>query len=792
MGSRSTSRQAGNRRKALLSMQGYSRPRLAVAAVAASAASLGGLAFGATSAHAASTLTVGGGGTYQKISDAMAHAASGDTISVAAGTYNEIVTPTAGVTVVGAANHASHVLGISASASGSVVDGFAVDNKGAGTAVTASGSVTIRNNQVSNSGLPSQAIVAPVPGNPSTVPPTPAKPGYGTGGKPAVSLSGAVIFTGNIVDHSVYSGVMVSGVGGATLRGNDIGTSFDAMFNNTGVPNHDQARYAAGVVVKTDHVTVAANFLHDNQDSGVQFYTGAGSGTNGDNGTAVNNVVVNNGDHGIDDLDVNNGTILNNTVVGNATAGINVEGQSTGYTVENNIAQDNGTNTSSANRSRGDIRIAQDATIAGKTVVDHNLLFQSNSADVYYVWDTVGTTGIPAGTGVNQFYGGNGGSAKPVSAFHGDTGEGASDKTGNAGFIGAGDYHIAAASPAAGLANQTVAGHPTTDKDGNAWAGSAGAYNAGSTGGPGGTTPPPGTGPAVKRLSGPTRFETGTAVSQAAFPTAGSAQNVIIATGWKFPDALSGVPLAKKLNAPLLLVDSNNPAGNVAVKNEIARVLASGGTVNVLGGTAAVPDAVVNAVLPAGAHTKRIAGNTRYETSVAIAQALGNPKNVVVARGDDGVNLTGFADALSAGPYAANVFGGGNGAVLLSSNTALDPMVKSYLAGATSVQAVGGPAATAVGTGANVKPAIVGGDRYETAAKVASNFSGEKTAGVAFGLKFPDALTGAALLADNNGPLLLAATDGVSDPTKVQLAGIGQALGTQGTIYVFCGTAVIS
>ena len=151
---------------------------------------------------------------------------------------------------------------------------------------------------------------------------------------------------------------------------------------------------------------------------------------------------------------------------------------------------------------------------------------------------------------------------------------------------------------------------------------------------------------------------------------------------------------------PLLLVDPSDPTGvgvaNQKVKAEIARVLASGGTVHVLGGEAAVPTTLANALNPAGATAvDRIAGATRYETSVKIAGALGNPKNVVVARGDDGVNLTGFADALSAGPYAANVFGGGNGAVLLSSNTTLDPMVKTYLAGATSIQAVGGPAATA-------------------------------------------------------------------------------------------------
>ena len=315
---------------------------------------------------------------------------------------------------------------------------------------------------------------------------------------------------------------------------------------------------------------------------------------------------------------------------------------------------------------------------------------------------------------------------------------------------------------------------------------------------PGGGGNPPGTGPSVQRLGGVSRYDTGVVVSKQAFPAAGSVHDVIVATGAKFPDALSGVPLAKKLGAPLLLVDPTDPTGvgasNLEVKAEIARVLAAGGTVHVLGGESAVPTTLANALNPAGAAAvDRIAGATRFDTSVAIAHKLGDPKNVVVARGDDGVNLTGFADALSAGPYAANVFGGGNGAVLLSNNTTLDPAVKAYLAGATSIQAVGGPAATAVGTGANVQAPIKGADRWDTAAQVAAKFTTPATAGVAYGFKFPDALTGAAFLAVKNGPLVLTDTNSVPVPTTSgALQGLGHALGTTGTIWVFGGQAVIT
>jgi putative cell wall-binding protein len=766
-------------------MQGYSRPRLAVAAVAASAASLGGLTLGAASAHAAATITVGlSGATYNTIAAGISHASAGDTVVVSPGTYNETLSLSnkTGVTVVSSTIGGAQVNKIVVNGSGNaVVNGFKVANfKGTAIDVGTSDGAVIENNTVTGSGQASDdtTLVGTAPA--------------GSNGLPAVGLSGAVTFTHNAVTGSAYHGVLVSGVGGATVSYNEVSSSADTNVDTA-------ARYAAGISVKAPNVLVSSNYSHDNQDSGIQFYPGAA--VNGDHGIAVNNLIVNNHDHGIDNLKVTAGTIINNTIVHNETAGINVEGIGSGggYVIENNLVSDNAFQGTAANRSKGEIRIAQDATLAGGVTVNNNLLYESAvGGGVYYVWDSKGATGTTVqNPGADIFYQATGpftATVKAFSSFATDTLQGGKDKVANPSFTS--DYHVGAA--AAGMADQAVAHKPGTDKDGNGWAGSAGAYNAGSTSGPvttgpiAGSTPAPGTGPSVGRVGGGDRFDTGVRLSAKGFPN-GGAKDVIIATGWKFPDALSGVPLAKKLNAPLLLVDSNNPAANDAVKTEIARVLASGGVVHVLGGPAAVPDAVVKAVTPANATSVRIAGATRFDTSVEIAKALGNPKNVVVARGDDGPGMTGFADALSAGPYAANVFGGGNAAVLLTNNTALDPAVKTYLSGATSIQAVGGPARDALtNAGVSAQPAIWGANRYDTAAKVAAKFSGEKVAGVAVGLKFPDALTGAAYLANNNGPLVLTTTDALPDETRLQLATIGQALGVSGTITVFGGTQVIT
>jgi hypothetical protein len=207
----------------------------------------------------------------------------------------------------------------------------------------------------------------------------------------------------------------------------------------------------------------------------------------------------------------------------------------------------------------------------------------------------------------------------------------------------------------------------------------------------------------------------------------------------------------------------------------------------------AVPASVVNAL---GAVTvKRVGGADRYQTALMIADQLGDPAHVVLATG------AGFADALAAGPYAADVFGADAAhpaAILLTDDTRMPDSVKAYLtkAGtAATVAAVGGQAVTAAAT-ANVTTApgasFRGFDRYATAALVASTFKGEKTAGVATGEKFADALTGAAYLADAGGPLVLTPTHGLAPATWVALQGIEAAIGSVGTVEVFGGPVAVA
>lgn len=296
----------------------------------------------------------------------------------------------------------------------------------------------------------------------------------------------------------------------------------------------------------------------------------------------------------------------------------------------------------------------------------------------------------------------------------------------------------------------------------------------------------------VDLYDGNTRYGTGVAASQAAFPVAGSADAVVLARGDVFADALSGIPLAKYKNGPLLLTPGGASATalNPNVQAELIRVLPRNKqhTVYILGGVGAIPQTVEDYIRGTlGYTTIRLSGSSRFDTALAVAtdpRALNNPQNTVVARGDD------FADALAAGPYAANPDKDANGvpaAIVLSSGSglagspaALTQSTANYLlakfTAGQKVLAIGGGAHTAVVAlpgGASHSTSIFGGDRYSTAASVASAGWGTRpglprpaVAGIASGVSFPDALTGGAYMALKNGPILLVDRDFLNEQAR--------------------------
>ncbi|TDW95452.1 parallel beta-helix repeat protein [Kribbella pratensis] len=188
---------------------------------------------------------------------------------------------------------------------------------------------------------------------------------------PGISVRGSSqsVVSSNDVHHNNGTGILVtSGSTGILIAGNSAG------FNAEGY-----RRNANGINVVSPGNTVLRNVTHDNEDSGIQFYTG------GNDNLAALNVTYNNGDHGIDNLNVTGGRLIGNTVYRNCTSGINVEGTSGGYQVIDNVAVDNAVYPAydgiACARRAGNIGIWDSAP--SSTVVDHNLVWLTTSGKMY-------------------------------------------------------------------------------------------------------------------------------------------------------------------------------------------------------------------------------------------------------------------------------------------------------------------------------------------------------------------------------------------------------------------------
>lgn len=239
----------------------------------------------------------------------------------------------------------------------------------------------------------------------------------------------------------------------------------------------------------------------------------------------------------------------------------------------------------------------------------------------------------------------------------------------------------------------------------------------------------------VERIAAEGRADTeaisqAVAMSKATFET-DLGVHAVIARSDDFADALAGSALGYGLG-PLLFTRSTGPlASSTAV--ELQRVLPGGSTVYLLGGTAALPSTLEGEITDLGYQPVRVAGPTRQQTAVAVAEQLESflesndfqlPKVAVVATAFN------WPDAVTAGEFGA-WFGM---PILVTSPDSLDPDVESFLSQRTwdAVYVIGGTAAISIATKLAISDAanlssgrtirLAGVDRSSTAVAVAQEF----------------------------------------------------------------------
>ena len=146
-----------------------------------------------------------------------------------------------------------------------------------------------------------------------------------------------------------------------------------------------------------------------------------------------------------------------------------------------------------------------------------------------------------------------------------------------------------------------------------------------------------------EEIVGLNRFETATKISS----KWNSAENVVITNAYSIVDSLSATPFASSKDAPILLSDKDNLTD--ITKNELKRLKTK--NVYLIGGYSVLNDNIEKELKNIGINVVRIAGKTRFETSIEIAKYMTKDKkvsNIVIANG-----IRGLADAVTISPVAS-------------------------------------------------------------------------------------------------------------------------------------------
>lgn len=251
----------------------------------------------------------------------------------------------------------------------------------------------------------------------------------------------------------------------------------------------------------------------------------------------------------------------------------------------------------------------------------------------------------------------------------------------------------------------------------------------------------------TQRISGSDRYKTSVEISKSVWED-GSSKAAILTTGEDYPDALSAAPLAKKLDAPILLTNKNKLTSET--ETELNRLGVN--TVYIIGGTGVVSMDVENRLKSMNIAVTRLGGVDRYETSVKIAEQLDNPKQLAVTTGDN------FSDALSIAPFAALK----NMPILLVPKNYVPNSVKRYLSTVNidRTYIIGGTdiISNTVSASFNNVSRIGGADKYARNISVIKAFSSNiywHTIYIATGNDFPDALSGSVIASKESAPIVL-------------------------------------
>jgi putative cell wall-binding protein len=279
------------------------------------------------------------------------------------------------------------------------------------------------------------------------------------------------------------------------------------------------------------------------------------------------------------------------------------------------------------------------------------------------------------------------------------------------------------------------------------------------------------------RLAGPDRYATAASIAEAGWK---QSDYVILVSGENFPDALVAVSLARKYGAPILLSQLN--CLPEVTKQMLLDLKAE--NVILIGGPGVLSDQLCAELHNMGIHTSRLAGQDRYETSIAVAKQFSGISEVAIATGEV------FGVALSLSFIAASK----NIPVILVPKNSINSVTQAFIKNSKlfKTYVIG----NAVIISDNVAQQFANPERISGSTKYDRNISiinrfqsdldGDKLF-LATGNDYADALAGAAYAAKLNSAIVLV-SDNLSTATRDYL----RSNISEKDVYILGGEGAVS
>lgn len=252
----------------------------------------------------------------------------------------------------------------------------------------------------------------------------------------------------------------------------------------------------------------------------------------------------------------------------------------------------------------------------------------------------------------------------------------------------------------------------------------------------------------VSRIAGEDRIATSIEISKEMFS---ESDNVVLASGFNFADALSAGQLAAALNAPLILSKDQLDS---RTSDEIAKLKPK--NIYIVGGETALSSNIEESVKSVvnDINIERLKGNNRYETSVKVMEKTKefvDAEYLLIASGKN------FPDALSATSFMAD-----HKALMVLSDG------NSYPKSDLQEIAIGG--VNQLPLNGFTGERIAGNDRYQTALAIARrSFENNENAILANSKVFADSLSAVSVAKNYKAPIILTDNENLTQSTKSYL-----------------------